>query len=258
MKRKVQGILTGAAGGIGRAIALRLAREGADLVVTDLDAGALAEVAQQAAGCCGRLVPLAGDAVDPGLLDRLVALAVREFGGLGAIVNCSGWLKDHSLVEMPLETFQRLLDINFVGPMRLIDAALPHMERSRYGRIVSLASRAWLGNYGSSGYSTAKGALVGATRSLALRVGPLGVTMNCIAPGFIDTPMARSMPAHIVDRVIGSIPVGRAGTVDDVGSLVAWLLSEDSGYVTGQTWLACGGRGISGPLARVEAKETKQ
>jgi NAD(P)-dependent dehydrogenase (short-subunit alcohol dehydrogenase family) len=157
---------------------------------------------------------------------------------------------------MPVDTFRRLLDINLVGPMNLIDAVIPHMQRQGYGRVISLASRAWLGNFGSSGYSAAKGALVGATRSLALANGRHGITVNCIAPGFIDTPMSRSMPPEVVARVIESIPVGRAGTTDDVGALVSFLAGSESGYITGQTILTCGGRGISEPMVRTPAGKT--
>jgi len=253
MSRRITGILTGAAGGIGQAIALRLAAEGAHLIVSDLDEAALHRMADEytaSAAGEGRLVPVAGDMLDAALGARLVKEALRELGDVTALVNCSGWLKDDRIQNMPVETFRRLLEINLVGPLRLVDAVLPHMRQQRYGRVVSLASRAWLGNFGSSGYSAAKGALVGATRSLALSCAPYGVTLNCIAPGFIDTPMSRSMPPDVVDRVIRSIPVGRAGTVDDVGALVSFLAGEDSGYITGQTILTCGGRSISEPVAR--------
>lgn len=252
MKRAITGILTGAAGGIGRAIALRLASEGARLVISDLDPAALQALADDPAAQAGggRLLPVAGDMLDPAVPGRLVQAALDAFGGLTVLVNCSGWLKDNRIQNMPVDTFHRLLEVNLVGPLRLADAVLPHMKRQGYGRVLSLASRAWLGNFGSSGYSTAKGALVGATRSLALAYAPYGVTVNCIAPGFIDTPMSRSMPADIVERVISSIPVGRAGSTDDVGALVSFLVGEESGYITGQTLLSCGGRSISEPIAR--------
>jgi NAD(P)-dependent dehydrogenase (short-subunit alcohol dehydrogenase family) len=253
MSHGITGILTGAAGGIGRAIALRLANEGARLVITDLDeAGLNRVVAEHTAdgGARGQLIPVAGDVRDGALIDALVATAANEFGQLTALVNCSGWLKDDRIQNMPVDVFRQLIDINMVGPLRLIDAVVPHLKRGGYGRIVSLASRAWLGNFGSSGYSTAKGAIVGATRALALDCASHGITVNCIAPGFIETPMSRSMPPHIVERVIESIPVGRAGTVDDVGALVAFLASEQSGYITGQTIVSCGGRSISGPIAK--------
>jgi len=261
MSHQVVGILTGAAGGIGRAIALRLAGEGARLVITDLDAAGLQRVADEYAArgeVSGRLIPVAGNMLDANLGEKLADTVLQEFGEMTALVNCSGWLKDDRIQNMPVETFRQLLDINLVGPLRLIDAVLPHMKRGGYGRVVSLASRAWLGNFGSSGYSSAKGALVGATRSLALSCAPHGITVNCVAPGFIDTPMSRSMPPNIVERVIESIPVGRAGTVDDVGALVSFLVGEESGYVTGQTILSCGGRSISEPIARRKTNPSMQ
>lgn len=253
MNRRINGILTGAAGGIGRAIALRLAAEGARLVISDLDERSLRRVSDEhaaRAGSAGELIPMAGDMLDGGLGSRLAETALDAFGELTVLVNCSGWLKDDRIQNMPTETFRRLLDVNLTGPLRLVDAVLPHMQRQGYGRVLSLASRAWLGNFGSSGYSTAKGALVGATRSLALSCAGHGITVNCIAPGFIDTPMSRSMPPEIVDRVVSAIPVGRAGTTEDVGALVSFLASEASGYITGQTLLCCGGRSISEPIVR--------
>lgn len=261
MSRQVTGILTGAAGGIGRAIALRLAGEGARLVISDLDEAALHRLTNEystgSGGGTGRLIPVAGDMLDAGLGGKLTEAALNEFGELTVLVNCSGWLRDDRIQNMPVDLFRRLLDVNLVGPMRLIDAVLPHMKQQGYGRVVSLASRAWLGNFGSSGYSAAKGALVGAARSLALSCARYGITVNCIAPGFIDTPMSRSMPPEIVERVIDSIPVGRAGTVDDIGALVSFLTGVESGYITGQTILSCGGRGISEPIARMVGAKTQ-
>lgn len=248
MTRRHIAIVTGAAGGIGRAIAERLAHEGARLVVTDLDAAGLDDLADRFGG--GQVVAVAGDITDRDLPDRLVAAARGSFGDPTALVNCSGWLKDARLHKMPVSLFEALIAVNFAGPMRLVDAVAPIMRAQGHGRIVSLASRAWLGNFGSSGYSAAKGALVGATRSLALACAADGITVNCIAPGFIDTPMSRSMPPEIVQRVIDSIPVGHAGTVEDVGALVSFLLADSSGYITGQTILACGGRSISDPIAK--------
>jgi NAD(P)-dependent dehydrogenase (short-subunit alcohol dehydrogenase family) len=256
MTDNITGIVTGAAGGIGSAIALKLAAQGARLVITDLDAAGLEAVAERHPPGPGRLLPLAGDLLEAELSARLVRACVEHFGSLTLLVNASGWLRDHRMQDMPPETFRRLLDVNLVAPLRLADAAAPAMEASGGGRIVSLASRAWLGNFGSSGYSSAKGALVGATRSLALALAPRGITVNCVAPGFVDTPMSRSMPPHIVQRVIDAIPVGRAGSVDDVAALVAFLAGADSGYITGQTLLACGGRSISEPIARPAKERT--
>lgn len=243
------GIITGAAGGIGRATTLRLLRAGIDLLATDLHADALGVLAGEAAGLPGRLVTADGDLLDPALPAALRDRALDAFGGIGLLVNCSGFLQDARVEKMTVALFRRLLDINLVAPVRLVEAVVPAMAAAGFGRVVSLASRAWLGNFGSAGYSSAKGGLVGFTRSRALALAPRGITANCIAPGFIDTPMARSLPPDIMDRVLQSIPVGRAGTVDDVASLVLFLASRDSGYITGQTLVACGGRSIGNPIA---------
>jgi len=245
MTRPVIAIVTGAAGAIGAAIVERLLIEGARVVATDLDPGPLDAAA---AAAPDRVAAVQGDITDPALGSQLVGVAIQRFGAPTALIGCSGWLRDARIQNMEPELFRRLLDINMVGPGRLMAAILPALREQGYGRIISIASRAWLGNFGSSGYSAAKGGLVGASRSLALAHAARGITVNCIAPGFIDTPMARSMPQDIVRRVVDAIPVGRAGTTDDVAALVSFLLSEASGYITGQTILCCGGRSISNPI----------
>lgn len=241
-------IVTGAAGGIGQALALQFAAAGASVLATDLDRERLDGLLQQASGLPGRLLAVAGNMLDPALGTSLVAAARAAFGEVQVLVNCSGLLQDNRIRKMPLSQFRRLADINLAGPLRLIDAVTPSMVAAGFGRIISISSRAWLGNFGSSGYSCAKGGVVGASRSLALALAPHGITVNCIAPGFIDTPMSRSLPPHILERVVQAIPVGRTGSVDDVSSLVRYLAARESGYITGQTILVCGGRSISNPI----------
>jgi 3-oxoacyl-[acyl-carrier protein] reductase len=243
------GIITGAAGGIGRAVSLSLAKAGINLVVTDRNAEQLRILERDAAGLSGRVEGLPGDMLDIQLADSLRDRALNAFGGIGLLVNCSGFLEDARIEKMPAELFRKLIDINLIAPMRLAEAVTPTMQEAGFGRIISLSSRAWLGNFGSAGYSSAKGGVVGFSRSRALALAQYGITVNCIAPGFIDTPMARSLPPHIMERVLRSIPVGRAGTVDDVASLIMFLASRSSGYITGQTFVACGGRSIGSPIA---------
>lgn len=240
-------IVTGAGGGIGAAIVKHLVETNNRVVATDIDGPSLASVAS----CSSEnIVAVQGDITDRELGNELVRKAHSAFGGLSALVNCSGWLRDARVQNMDADLFRKLIQVNLVGPGHIIDAVLPIFQKQNYGRIISFASRAWLGNFGSSGYSAAKGGIVGATRSLAIANGRYGVTVNSIAPGFITTPMTEAMPRNVVDRVIGAIPVGRAGTTEDVSSLVSFLLDQSSGYITGQTYLCCGGRSISEPIMR--------
>jgi NAD(P)-dependent dehydrogenase (short-subunit alcohol dehydrogenase family) len=249
MNTRTVAIVTGAAGGIGRSIILELAKTGMNIVATDLDQQRLDEVGKEAAGLPGTLIGVAGNMLDPALGAHLVDTARSAFGAVNVLVNCSGLLQDNRIQKMPIEQFSRLIDINLIGPLRLIDAVVPAMREAGYGRIISIASRAWLGNFGSSGYSCAKGGVVGASRALALSLASQGITVNCIAPGFIDTPMARSLPPHILERVVKAIPVGRTGNVLDVSELVKFFARRENGYITGQTVLACGGRSISNPIS---------
>ncbi|RTV63336.1 SDR family NAD(P)-dependent oxidoreductase [Pseudomonas aeruginosa] len=244
------GIITGAAGGIGRELTLTLAGAGIDVIATDLDQSRLDDLVRSAYSLPGRVIGVAGDMLDPELPARLCQRAIEDFGGVELLVNCSGMLQDARVQKMPVELFRRLININLVGPLRLIEAVAPLMKEAGKGRIISIASRAWLGNFGSSGYSCAKGGVVGASRALSLALAPHGITVNCIAPGFIETPMARSLPPHILERVLEAIPVGRSGTVEDIAGLVLYLASSASGYITGQTLVACGGRSISSPIAK--------
>ena len=241
-------IVTGAAGGIGAAVALRLAQGGLRLMITDVDEAGLRAVAAKVTP--GQVLIAPGDLTETGFPVRLLETTLRECGSVDALVNCVGWLRDQRVENMPPELFRRLLEVNLIAPVRLMEAVLPHMGKQQFGRIVTLTSRAWLGTFGSSGYSAAKGGLVGVSRSLALAWAKYGVTVNCIAPGFIDTPMTRSMPPNIVERLIDAIPVGRSGTVDDISALVAYLIGRESGYITGQTIVSCGGRSITDPIAK--------
>ncbi|EHK76504.1 subunit of 2-[hydroxy(phenyl)methyl]-succinyl-CoA DH [Sinorhizobium meliloti CCNWSX0020] len=244
------GIITGAAGGIARELTLTLASAGMNLVASDLNAQRLKDTVAEANAMGARVIGVAGDISDPALPSKLCRAAVDNFGGLDLLLNCSGFLKDARIQKMPLEVFQQLIAVNLLGPLRLSIAAGEIMKTSGRGRIISIASRAWLGTFGSSGYSCAKGGIVGSHRALALKLAPYGVTVNTIAPGFIETPMAMSLPPHILERVLDSIPVGRPGKANDIAALVLYLASEGSGYVTGQTIVACGGRSIGDPIAK--------
>ncbi|MEQ3553444.1 SDR family NAD(P)-dependent oxidoreductase [Pseudonocardia nematodicida] len=236
-------LVTGGAGGIGRAVCARLAAEGDTVLLADLDRAAVEDVA----GAIGHdVVPWILDVTDAGSRRAAVARA-DELGGADLLVNCAGVLRDARIRALDPSLFRRLTEINLVGPLAMARLVAAGMAERGRGAIVNVASRAWLGTFGSTAYSTAKGGLVGATRSLALELGPRGITVNAVAPGFVETPMTDGLPSEIRRRTLAAIPVGRAGTPDDVAAAVGYLAG--TGYVTGQVLVACGGRSIGAPYA---------
>jgi 3-oxoacyl-[acyl-carrier protein] reductase len=232
-------LVTGASGGIGAAIARALHAQGAEIMlagtrraVLDALAGELGERA-----CVG-----VADLTEPAAADRLVKEAESAMGSIDVLVNNAGLTRDGLVLRMKDEDWQAVLDIDLTAAFRLTRAALRGMVRRRHGRIIGVTSIvAVTGNPGQANYAAAKAAMIGMSKSVAAEVASRGVTVNCVAPGFIDTAMTAKLPAEQRARLGAAIPCGRFGDPADVAAAVVYLASAEAGYVTGQILHVNGG-----------------
>jgi NAD(P)-dependent dehydrogenase (short-subunit alcohol dehydrogenase family) len=241
MSRGGLAVVTGAAGGIGTAIARRLSAAGSPLLLVDLDPGVEESAADlRAEGADAR--PCVADVT--GSAGRgAVTAAVRDSGtGVAALVNNAGINRDARVEAMSEEQFATVIAVNLLAPIQLTaDLGGELLDGSS---VINMSSRASLGNLGQVNYATSKAGLVGFTRALAQKLAPR-VRVNAIAPGLIATPMTEGMPERVLSKLVARIPAGRIGTPDDVAELVAFLASPASSYVTGQLIVTCGGRSVA-------------
>jgi 2-hydroxycyclohexanecarboxyl-CoA dehydrogenase len=239
-------IVTGAASGIGRAIAEACAREGARVAVVDLNADGARETvaAIEKAGGTAAAWPL--DITDVGAVDRMVDDVAARWGGVHVLVNCAGWDKPMPFVDTTPEFWDKILAINLKGPIACMRAALRVMIRQESGKIVTIASDAGrVGSTGEAVYSAAKGGLIALTKTVAREVARHRINVNCVCPGPSDTPLFRNEFAatspKLADSLKRVIPWGRLGVPDDVAPAVVFLASDDAGFITGQTLSVSGG-----------------
>jgi NAD(P)-dependent dehydrogenase (short-subunit alcohol dehydrogenase family) len=242
-------VVTGAARGIGQAIALRLAGEGAHVVLNDLQEEMLADTERLIAGHGGVSLRVAADIADRADTGRLADRAVAQFGRLDIWVNNAGITRDALLLTMTSEQWDAVLRVNLTGTFNGCQAAAAHMATAGGGSIVNLSSRAYLGNIGQANYSASKAGVVGMTRTLALELARHGIRVNAIAPGFVDTEMARAVPEEVRERVVKAIPLRRMARPEEIANVALFLASDESSYITGQVLVVCGGRSVGGALA---------
>jgi 3-oxoacyl-[acyl-carrier protein] reductase len=239
-------LVTGASRGIGQAVALALGRAGATVVGTSTSEGGAQGVgaALSAAGIAGRGAVL--DVVDAAGIDALVAAVEQEFGAVSILVNNAGITRDNLLLRMKDAEWDAVLDTDLKSVFRLSRAVLRGMMKVRAGRIISITSVVGAsGNPGQANYAAAKAGVAGLTRALAREIGSRGITVNCVAPGFIDTDMTRALPDAQRAALVGQIPLGRLGTAEDVAAAVVFLASPAAAYVTGTTLHVNGGMYMS-------------
>jgi 3-oxoacyl-[acyl-carrier protein] reductase len=235
-------LVTGASRGIGQAIALELGRQGATVIGT-----ATSTAGAQAIGETLREASIKGagkvlNVTDPDSIETLLKDIEREFGGVSVLVNNAGITRDTLLMRMKEEDWDAVIDTNLSSVFRLSKACMRGMMKARKGRIVNIASVVGAtGNPGQANYAAAKAGMIGFAKSLAREVGSRGITVNTVAPGFIDTDMTRALSDEQRDALLGNIPLGRLGAAADVASAVAFLASPAAAYITGETLHVNGG-----------------
>jgi 3-oxoacyl-[acyl-carrier protein] reductase len=235
-------LVTGASRGIGQAILHELARRGAFVIGTATSESGAAAItaALKAAGLGGEGRML--NVNETGAGDALIDAIVKAHGKLDVLVNNAGITRDTLLMRMKDDDWDAVIQTNLTSVFRLSRAAIKPMMKARTGRIISIASVVGaMGNAGQTNYASAKAGMMGFSKSLAREVGSRGITVNCVAPGFIDTDMTRALPEAQREALAGQIPLGRLGGVDDIAQAVAYLASDGAGYVTGVTLHVNGG-----------------
>lgn len=237
-------LVTGSARGIGEATLRMLASEGAQVIVSDIDMAAVAETTKRFREQGFNAIGAPCDVCDEAQVQAVVAKAKEEFGGIDILVNNAGFNRDKYLSRMLEKDWDDVVDTILKGAFHCVRAVLPGMMDAKWGRIVNISSRSVFGNPGQTNYSTAKMGLIGFTRALSLEQAKFGITVNAVAPGFVETDGMRANPNHEKLRqvAIGKTPVGFLGAPDDIAAAVVFLASQHARYITGTTVFSTGGR----------------
>ena len=236
-------IVTGGGRGIGRAVALRLANEGANVAISyrsnDMSAEETAEEVQATGVKCE---VFKGDVASPEDVKALFEGVVEAFGRIDILVNNAGLTRDNLMMRMKEQEFDDVISTNLKGTYLCTRAALRPMIRARWGRIVNISSVVGLvGNPGQANYAASKAGIIGFTKSVAREVAQRGITANVVAPGYVETELTGSLPEKVKDQIRDQVPAGRFGEAEEVAEVVAFLAGDGAGYVTGQTLAVDGG-----------------
>jgi len=236
-------LVTGGARGIGKAICLSLARQGADIAFVDVGRVEVAEATVAEIQALGRrAIYLPADVTDPEACDKAVKAAVQAFGKVDILVNNAGITRDDLIMRMPIEDWKKVLEVNLFGAFYMTKAAIRPMLKAHAGRIINMSSvSGQAGQMGQANYSSSKAGLIGLTKATAREVASRNITCNAIAPGFVVTDLTKDLPAELMDEMKKRTPLARFGTPEDIAAAVTFLASDEAAYITGQVLAVDGG-----------------
>jgi 3-oxoacyl-[acyl-carrier protein] reductase len=234
--------ITGGSRGIGRAIALTLSRSGFDIVVASPELEKNEEVAAEIRACNGEAMTVDLNVTSPESVKEAFAKVIKDKTRVDVLVNNAGIARDGLAVRMKQADWDLVLRLNLDGAFLCIQQALPGMMKNRWGRIVNMASVVGqAGSAGQANYAASKAGLIGLTKALAQEMASRGITVNAIAPGYVDTDMTNVLPEDVKKKILASVPIGRMGKPEDIANAVKFLVSDDASYITGQVLAVNGG-----------------
>lgn len=235
-------LITGAAKGIGKAITEKLIEENYFVIATDIDADGGKKLMTKFGK--EKLQFAKADICREKIVQKLFEKIIKEYKRLDVLVNNAGIIRDNVIWKMSAEDFDAVMNVNLKGAWLMCREAARIMKEQKSGRIINISSRAWLGNAGQSNYSASKAGIVALTRVLALELGKYNVSVNAVAPGLIDTPLAQKLPKEVLQKLIEAQPTKTMGRPEDVANMVSFLASEKINFITGQTIYVDGGKSI--------------
>ncbi|MBK1780224.1 SDR family oxidoreductase [Advenella sp. WQ 585] len=240
-------VVTGGANGIGLGVTKALLEAGYKVAMFDINDQAIEQAQNELKAHADSLMGVRVDVTSSEDVKKGVEQVSQKWKTPDILVNNAGIARDKRITKMTEEDWDFVINVNLKSQFLCVKEVIPGMIEQKYGRIVNISSRAWLGGFGQANYSAAKGGVVSLTRSLAIELAKEGITANAIAPGIVETPLFNNFKPEVKDRLKTSVPVGRIGQPEDIAQAILFFIGKNSSYITGQTLYVCGGRSLSSP-----------